>query len=106
MTVNQFAVVCFSTATIFGIMWSSYILPFIKAKIDEAKFDKFIYFVTVAVRCAEQLYTPEQWRDKKQYVLRFATLMLGKLNIQISESELDAIIEGIVNEIKHGGSED
>lgn len=103
ITSEQFMQIIMSIITLLGILITSAVLPYIRSKISAEELDKLSYYITVAVRCAEQIYTPEQWRDKKAYVMSYIRQIIdSKLSISLTDEQLDTIVEGIVNEIKHG----
>lgn len=104
MTTELFIKLVLSLVSALSVIFTAYIVPLIKANISQKQLDQLSYYVSVAVRCAEQLYAPEQWKDKKQYVTDYVMdIVNSKLNININEQDIDIIIEGIVNEIKHDG---
>ena len=87
--------------TIIAMLISAYAIPWIKAKIETDKLEKIKIFCEQAVRAAEQIYTPEEYKLKKAYVLSLMNEQIEKLGIGLNEAEIDAIIEGIVNYVKH-----
>lgn len=104
MTTDLFMKLVMSLISVLGVIFTAYIVPMIKANVSQKQLDQLSYYVSVAVRCAEQLYTPEQWKEKKQYVTDYIlNVVNSKLKIGLDEKDIDIIIEGIVNEIKHDG---
>lgn len=95
-----------AVVTILLAVISAYVIPWLRTKIGTDKMDQLNNFIELAVRAAEQLYTPEEWSQKKAYVLDLATSKVLQLGINLTEAQLDAIIEGIVNAVKHGGAEE
>lgn len=87
--------------TIILLIVSAYVIPFLKSKIGTDKMQLLEDFVEAAVRAAEQLYTPEEWKLKKDYVTHLVSEKANDLGIGLNEAEIDAIIEGIVNYVKH-----
>lgn len=91
---------------IFSILWTittAYVLPAIRAKMTNTQLEQVRWYATMAVRCAEQIYTPEEWEQKKAYVMdRVLIFCVETLHLQIDRTDLDTIVEGIVNEVKHG----
>lgn len=80
---------------------TTYVIPFIKSKMGDDNYKNLVQFITLCVRSAEQLFTPEQWKEKKEYVLGLAQgWVSSNLKINISDEQLDSIIEGLVNEVK------
>lgn len=90
-----------SILTICAILISYVLVPFIKSMYTTEQLDRFTYYVTVAVRCAEQIYTPEQWAEKKAFVVNYCKNILKEFHITLTDDDLNNIIEGIVNEVKH-----
>lgn len=80
---------------------SAHVIPYLRNKIGSDKMQLLHSFVEETVRAAEQLYKPEEWKLKKDYVTRLVTDKVNKLGIALNEAEIDAIIEGIVNFVKH-----
>lgn len=103
MTSTMFVTLVQAIITICGILITAYLVPYIKGAFAQDQLDKFFNYVAIAVRCAEQIYTVEQWKEKKEYVLSYAKKVLSeKIKINLTDDDIDVIIEGIVNEIKHG----
>lgn len=104
MTTDLFMKLVMSLISVLGVIFTAYVVPMIKANVSQKQLDQLAYYMSVAVRCAEQIYTPEQWKEKKQYVFDYALdIVNSKLHINLDEKDIDIIIEGIVNEIKHDG---
>lgn len=73
------------------------VIPYIKNKIGAQKMESIEAWVTRAVSAAEILFPDvKSGSQKKAYVLEF----LDKLNIKISEAELDILIESAVKSLK------
>lgn len=93
---------------VFTIAWAlitAYVIPWIKAKIGSDEIEKLSWFATCAIRAAEQMFTPEQWAEKKAYVVcQLKIIMNDQLSLKLTDDQLNVIIEGIVNEVKHGGA--
>lgn len=105
MTTEMFVKLVMSMISIASVLITAFVLPYIKAKITAEQMDQLAYYVTVAVRCAEQLFTPAQWEQKKNYVYDYIMHIVNtKLHINLTEQDIDIIIEGIVNEVKKGGT--
>lgn len=104
MTNELFIKLVMSLISVLGVIFTAYIVPLIKENVTQKQLDQVAYYVSVAVRCAEQIYSPEEWREKKQYVTDYAMgIVNSKLHINLDEQDIDIIIEGVVNEIKHDG---
>ena len=98
-----FTKIILALITIISGIVSAYVIPFLKSKIKEQDMNRLLTIVEKAIKCAEQVYTPEQWEQKKIYVTNYVKSWLGTLNISITNEQLDAIIEGIVFEVKKEG---
>lgn len=82
---------------------SFYVVPFLKSKIGAQQYEKLLYFIKLAVRSAEQLFDASDNEEKKKYVLNAVKNMLEtSLNINLTDEQLDTLIEGIVHEVKKG----
>lgn len=74
---------------------------FTKSKMTEDSWTALITSIEYAVRAAEQLYTKEEFVEKKQYVLTYIRTVMENNKIKLTEQDLNILIEGIVNEVKH-----
>lgn len=101
MTPEMITKVTECALTVIVLLVSAYLIPWLKTKISEEKLEELEKFCEQAVRAAEQLYTPEEYKLKKAYVLSLINEQIEKLGIGLNEAEIDAIIEGIVNYVKH-----
>ena len=86
---------------IISVVITTVIVPYIKERIGQDKYNKLVEYTKFAVRCAEQLYTPEEWEQKKEYVSQYITEKATELGIGLNEQDIDLLIEGVVNLIKH-----
>lgn len=102
MNSELFVKIILAIVSICGALVTAYVVPFIKSKISSEELSKLFEYVKIAVRCAEQIYTVEQWQEKKEYVMNYVmNIMNEKLHINLSYDQIDTIVEGIVNEVKH-----
>lgn len=101
MTPEMITKVTECVLTVIVLLVSAYLIPWLKTKISEGKLEELEKFCEQAVRAAEQLYTPEEYKLKKAYVLSLINEQIEKLGLGLNEAEIDAIIEGIVNYVKH-----
>lgn len=85
---------------IMSVLITGYFIPWIKTKVDSTKYNDFLALVEKCVEAANQIYTPEQWAVKKQYVLDITENYCKDHGINITAIELDAIIEGFVIAVK------
>ena len=101
MNNEMITVIVKAIVAVLSVLITSVVIPYIKSKIGENKYEEIKSYVIYAVRCAEQLYTPEQWQEKKAYVLTYIVKKAADLGIKMTEEDLNVLIEGVVNEVKH-----
>ena len=83
-----------------SVIVTTYIIPLLKSYIESQKLDDLMIFIEKCVQSAEKLYTPEEWKIKKDYVRQLALNKLNSLGIEMTAESLDALIEGFVKEVK------
>lgn len=89
--------------TLLGIIISTYVIPYIKSKYDANELEKLKEYITMGVRCAEMYFDTTDGKAKKDYVKKYVKGIIGKLvKIDITDEQLDTLIEGIVQETKYG----
>lgn len=75
---------------------STFLVPFIKQKVDAQKLEKWKSLVEIAVTSAEQIYnTSKAGTEKKNYVRAW----LNEKGITYDEKTIDALIESAVNKL-------
>lgn len=90
--------------TLIGIIATTYVLPYIRAKYDATELDKLKEYITLGVRCAEMYFYTEQGKEKKEYVRNYVKGVLGTIvHMDITDEQLDTLIEGIVQDVKYAG---
>lgn len=78
-----------------------YVIPAIKASRYQKEYELFNDFITDMVYSANQIYSPEEWKEKKGYVLKLVTAYMNEhTSLGFREEQIDAFIEGIVREVK------
>ena len=78
-----------------------YIVPYIKAKIGTENLSKYEYWVNIAVKAAEMIWTETgHGTDKKQYVVEFMNNMFNSKKIIITEEQINLLIESAVKNMK------
>lgn len=86
---------------IVGMVVGSYIIPFITSKIQETELNKLMDYAKKAVEWANQTIPPEQWERKKKEVMALViAYMKEHLKIELTETQIDVIVEALVNEVK------
>ena len=83
---------------------SIYLVPYIKAKISKDQMETLLYYVNIAVKAASQIYTKDQWAEKKDYCMEYIKNVVDdKLSIKLSDDEISTLIEGVLNGLKATG---
>ena len=82
--------------TLIGGLVARYLIPMIKAKLDERQYDVFNGLVRVGVFAAEQIFNSDQGKEKKQYVIN----LLKENGYDVDTTAVDALIEATVKELK------
>lgn len=81
--------------TIIFVVITNAIIPYLKSKIDDVRWTRLIDIVQVAVEAAEQTIH-EPGPIKKEDVTMFLVNWLSANEIQVSEAEIDRLIEHAV----------
>lgn len=85
---------------ILSVIITSYVIPFIKSKMDSTKYNDLLTLIEKCVQAAEKIYSAEEWSQKKEYVLELVSAYAMDKGIDIDPSELNALIEGFVKSVK------
>lgn len=86
---------------VLGTILTMYIIPFIKEKIGNEKLSKYEYWVDIAVKAAEMIWTETgHGADKKQYVVDFINNMFNSKKTVITEEQINVLIEASVKQLK------
>jgi hypothetical protein len=72
----------------------------VQARLTENQYYLIRSVVSTLIHSAEQLTGLDTNEKKRRYVLDMAATFAARYNIPISEDELDALLEGILKEIK------
>ena len=88
--------------TLISAIITRYLIPWIKEKTSERQFEALKLLAKVGVYAAEQLFSTQEWKEKKQYVLDF----LKQNGYEVDAPAVDALIESLVRElrIEQGGA--
>lgn len=82
------------------ILITRYAIPLLRSKIEQSKYAELVEWVKEAVRWAEQ--TMEGGAFKKEQVVAFLTTLAFEKGINISQEQLDVLIEAAVKAMKGG----
>lgn len=76
------------------------VIPYIKAKLGAVNYERVVKWVTAAVHAAEVLYKETNaGARKKKAVLHDVAELLKKYNIEVTENELNIMIEDAVKKM-------
>lgn len=106
MDTNLFMTIALAIISIAGALVSAFVIPWIKTNISAKDLETITFWVRFAVRCADQLFTPEQWEEKKKYVMSYIITKCGELGLKLTEEDINTLIEAAVNQLHHGGEVD
>ena len=82
--------------TLIAAIVTTFLIPWIKSKIDAAKIAQIVEWVGIAVRAAEQIYNESGMGEKKkQYVLNF----LADKGFTLDPNSINAMIEAAVKNL-------
>lgn len=80
-----------------GIVLSTVVIPLLRAKTTAQKWDNAMFWVKLAVQCAEQVYNETGMGEKKK---AFVEKFLEEHNIKLDPDQIDVAIEAAVLEIQ------
>jgi hypothetical protein len=79
---------------------TGFVVPLIKAKINDEQLATIVKWVTYAVKCAEMIFTAEkQGVEKKAYVIDFINGLFNKKKTVITKEQIEVLIESAVKEL-------
>lgn len=91
--------------TLIGIILTTYVIPYLKSKYSAGELLKLKEYITLGVRCAEMYFDTTDGKAKKQYVTNYVKGILGtEVHLDITDEQLDVLIEGIVQDVKYAFS--
>lgn len=82
--------------TVIGGLIARYVIPWLKDKLDDRQYNVLSALVRVGVFAAEQIFTSDQWKEKKQYVVD----LLKENGYEVDSTAVDALIEATVRELR------
>ena len=82
--------------TLIGGVLTGFVIPWIKNKLTDHQYEALKILVRTGVYAAEQLFTSEQWKEKKQYVVD----LLLENNFVVDTTAVDALIEATVRDLR------
>lgn len=95
MTIDLTQIILAVIALLSAII-TGFVIPWLKNKLTDHQYDTLAALVRVGVFAAEQLFTSEQWKEKKQYVVD----LLNENGYTVDTTAVDALIEATVRELR------
>jgi len=83
-----------------AVIVARYLIPWLRASVDEYKMNQIIRIVESGVQMAQQVHSSEPGEARKQIVVNYVHRMLTQKGLSISEEELDTLIEAFVKQLK------
>ena len=74
---------------------TTFVIPWVKANKTQTQLATWNMWVKIAVTAAEQIFTSDQWAEKKQYVLNY----LNSKGIKYDSATVNNMIESAVLEL-------
>lgn len=94
----QFTLACIP---ILGTLVTAFVIPYIKENIDSLKLEKYQNWASLAVKCAEMLWTESgHGLDKKNYAVEFLNSLFNKNRIILTKRQISVLVESAVKEMK------
>ena len=83
--------------TLIMVVITTFLIPWLKNKLDTDKFEKIQAWTKVAVQAAEMIYIGVgRGEEKKAYVIQY----LNEKGFKLDTATIDALIESAVHELK------
>lgn len=82
---------------------SIYVIPLLREKLNDSKYQRLLEMVEIAVRAAEQTIGAGHGSVKKDEVVTFVTKWMNAHGIQITQEQLDQLIECAVFNMNREG---
>lgn len=98
MDAQLFTNIILGIIMICGSIITYFVVPLIKSKINIENYKNFIDFAEKLVRAANQIFDEND--EKKNYVFEKCLEWARMHGIDLTQSQIDAIIEGLVNYVK------
>lgn len=89
-------------AVLLGLI-TKFLIPYLKTLRDDARWNRLIDIVQVAVEAAEQMIH-DKGSIKKEDVTKFVTEWLNSQNINVSSEEIDRLIEAAVYKMNNSST--
>lgn len=85
---------------IIGAVITSFIIPYLKAKVSSTQMEEIIKWVTKAVEAAEVLFdAPKSGNEKREYVINFIDRMFNSKKEVITKDQIRILLESAWKEM-------
>ena len=95
MTIDLTQIILAVIALISAVL-TGFVIPWLKTKLTDHQYDTLATLVRVGVFAAEQLFTSDMWKEKKEYVVN----LLLENGYKVDITAVDALIEATVRELR------
>lgn len=95
MTIDLTQIILAIIALISAVL-TGFVIPWLKTKLTDHQYDTLATLVRVGVFAAEQVFTSDMWKEKKQYVVD----LLLENGYKVDVTAVDALIEATVRELR------
>lgn len=90
--------------SVVAVLISVYVIPLLKEKLNESKYQRLLDMVEIAVRAAEQTIKGSgQGAIKKEQVLESVSFWMVQHGVEITSEQLDELIEAVVFNMNREG---
>ena len=79
-----------------GVLLSTVLIPYFRAKTTQEKWNNALFWVKLAVQSAEQIYNQQGMGEAK---MKYVEEFLAKYNIKLDPEQIDVAIEAAVNQL-------
>lgn len=86
--------------TVIACAVATFLIPWLKNKIGADKVDQIVNWVKQAVLFAQQTMWNENGENRKAYVIKFVKEMCDKYHVNITEEQINVLIEAAVKQMK------
>ena len=95
MTIDLTQIILAVIALISAVL-TGFVIPWLRNKLTDHQYDTLAALVRVGVFAAEQIFTSDMWKEKKQYVVD----LLKENGYTVDTTAVDALIEATVRELR------
>ena len=85
---------------IVAVLIARYLIPWLKASVDEYKMEQIYTIIQSGVQMAQQVHASESGETRKAIVVNYVRRMLSEKGFTMSEEEIDTLIEAFVKQLK------